>query len=202
MAHMRPLENEEIADDDIRERFKHYEDTRGFTPNSIRTMARRPNIVRSFMALNQAVLYEGTVAEELKMLISLVSSLASGCLYCQSHMANLSQIYKASEEKIAAIVEYEDSDQFTDAERAAIDLAFKAGQVPNAVTQKEFDELGKHFDEGQIVEIVASVALFGYLNRWNDTMATTLEPLAEQRADKLLGAKGWTAGKHAGAAGA
>jgi hypothetical protein len=35
--------------------------------------------------------------------------------------------------------------------------------------------LGKHFDEGQIVELVASVALFGYLNRWNDSMATELE---------------------------
>lgn len=196
MAHLRPLENSEIDDKEIRDRFQHYEDTRGFTPNSIRTMARRPNVVRSFMALNQAVLYEGTVDEELKMLISLISSFASGCLYCQSHMANLSHIYKASDEKIGAIMDYEDSDAFTDAERAALDIAFKAGQVPNMVTQTEFDELKKHYDDGQIVEIVASIALFGYLNRWNDTMATTLETLANERADHLLGHKGWTAGKH------
>lgn len=196
MAHMRPLENSEIPDDEIKARFKHYEQTRGFTPNSIRTMARRPNIVKHFMALNQAVLYEGTVPEQLKMLISLISSYASGCLYCQSHMANLSHIYQAPDAKIAAIMDYEESDQFTDAERAALDLAFKAAQVPNMVTQKEFDELAKHFDEGQIVEIVASVALFGYLNRWNDTMATALEPLANERADRILGDKGWTAGKH------
>ena len=197
MAHLRPLENHEIEDDFIKERFAHYERTRGFTPNSIRTMARRPNIVKHFMALNQAVLYEGTVPEELKMLISLACSYASGCLYCQSHMANLSSIYNASDEKIAAILSYWDSDVFSDAERAAIDLAFKAAQYPNAATQAEFDELAKHFDEGQIVEIVASVALFGYLNRWNDTMATTLEPLANERADRILGEKGWTAGKHA-----
>lgn len=199
MAHMRPLENDEIDDEAIKERFAYYEKTRGFTPNSIRTMARRPNIVHHFMALNQAVLYEGTVPEELKMLISLASSYASGCLYCQSHMANLSSIYNAPDDKIAAITEYWTSDLFTPAEKAAIDLAFKAAQHPNAATQTEFDELAKYYDDGEIVEIVASVALFGYLNRWNDTMATTLEPLANNRAEALLGEKGWSAGKHSSA---
>ncbi|MEM1387688.1 MAG: carboxymuconolactone decarboxylase family protein [Pseudomonadota bacterium] len=198
MAHMRPLEIEEIEDTAIQERFQHYHDTRGFTPNSIRTMARRPNIVKSFMALNQAVLYEGTVPEELKMLISLMSSYAAGCLYCQSHMANLSHLYNAPDDKIAAIMEYETSPAFTEAERAALDLAYKAAQVPNMATEAEFERLRAHFDDGQIVEIVASIALFGYLNRWNDTMATTLETLANERAERILGAKGWSAGKHAG----
>ncbi|MEM6694382.1 MAG: carboxymuconolactone decarboxylase family protein [Pseudomonadota bacterium] len=198
MAHIRPLEIEEIEDTAIQERFQHYHDTRGFTPNSIRTMARRPNIVKSFMALNQAVLYEGTVPEELKMLISLMSSYAAGCLYCQSHMANLSHLYNAPDDKIAAIMEYETSPAFTEAERAALDLAYKAAQVPNMATEAEFERLRAHFDDGQIVEIVASIALFGYLNRWNDTMATTLETLANERAERILGAKGWSAGKHAG----
>jgi len=196
MAHLTPLDDCEIADDFIKERFAHYARTRGFTPNSIRTMARRPNIVKAFMALNQAVLYEGTVSAELKMLISLASSFAAGCRYCQSHMANLSHLYEAPDEKIAALLDFETSPQFSPAERAAIDLAFKAGTVPNAATEKEFDELKKHFDDGQIVEIVASIALFGYLNRWNDTMATTLEPLANERAERLIGAAGWDAGKH------
>lgn len=197
MAHLTPLDDDAIADDFIKERFAHYKQTRGFTPNSIRTMARRPNIVKAFMALNQAVLYEGTVSEELKMLISLASSFAAGCRYCQSHMANLSHLYQAPDEKIAAILDYETSPLFTPAERAAIDLAFKAAEIPNAATAKEFDELKKHFDDGQIVEIVASIALFGYLNRWNDTMATTLEPLANERAERLIGDAGWDAGKHA-----
>ena len=198
MAHMKPLSNDEIDDEFIKERFAHYENTRGFTPNSIRTMVRRPNIVKAFMALNQAVLYEGTVDEQLKMLISLISSVAAGCLYCQSHTTNLSHIYDAPDEKIADILNYETSPHFTDAERAALDLAYKAAQVPNAATHKEFDELGKHFSESEIVEIVASVALFGYLNRWNDTMATTLEPLPNERSARIIGdSLDWTAGKHA-----
>ncbi len=196
MAHMLPLENEEIEDEFIKERFAHYEQTRGFTPNSIRTMARRPNVVKAFMALNQAVLYEGTVSEQLKMMISLACSFSSGCLYCQSHMANLSDIYDAPAEKIAAILEFESSDLFSEAERAALDLAFKAAQVPNQATQKEFDRLNAYFNEEQIVEIVASISLFGYLNRWNDTMATSLEPLANEQANRLLKSSGWKLGKH------
>lgn len=196
MAHLAPLPIEQIPDDDIRERFEHYRRTRGFTPNSIRTMARRPNIVRAFMALNQAVLYEGTVPHETKMLVSLASSLASGCLYCQSHMANLSSIYQAPDEKIAALAGFEDSPLFTPAERAAIRVAFKAGRVPNEVGPEDFDALKAHWDEGQIVEIVASISLFGYLNRWNDTMATALEPLAIEGAERTIGPVGWEAGKH------
>lgn len=197
MAHLRPLENGDIKDEAIIERFAHYEATRGFTPNSIRTMARRPAIVSAFMSLNQAVLYEGTVDEQLKMLVSLACSFAAGCLYCQSHMSNLSHLYHAPDTKIAAILDFESSDEFSDAEKAAINLAFKAGSTPNEARQEDFDRLGEHFDEGEVVEIVASIALFGYLNRWNDTMATTLEPLANLRADHLIGSKGWTAGKHA-----
>jgi uncharacterized peroxidase-related enzyme len=148
------------------------------------------------MQLNQAILYEGTVDKELKMLVSLIASQAAGCLYCQAHMANLSSIYKASGEKIAAVWEFETSDLFSEAERAALRLAMKASIIPNQAEQEDFDELGKHFDEGQIVELVASVALFGYLNRWNDSMATQLEEHPSKIARNTIGASGWQPGKH------
>ncbi len=195
MAHLTPLEHHEIEDASVLERFEHYRRTRGFTPNSIRTMARRPGIVKAFMALNQAVLYEGTVSEELKMLVSLATSMAAGCRYCQSHMANLSSLFDAPDNKIAAIWEFETSDLFSEPERAAIALAIKAGTLPNDACRSDFDELAKHFDEGQIVEIVASIALFGFLNRWNDTLATELEPLPKERIQRVL--PSWQEGKHA-----
>jgi uncharacterized peroxidase-related enzyme len=196
MAHMDPLPFDSVPED-IQERFTHYKETRGFTPNSIQTMARRPEIVRAFMQLNKVVLYEGTVSEELKMLVSLIASQAAGCRYCQAHMANLSKIYEASEEKISKVWEFETSDIFSDAERAALRVAMYGAMAPSQATQEHFDELYKHFDEGQVVEIVASIALFGFLNRWNDTMATELEELPAQVADATIGqAFGWEAGKH------
>ena len=194
MPHLEPLPWD--ANPQFRDRFQHYQDTRGFVPNSILTMSRRPAIAEAFMNLNRAVLYEGTVPEELKMLVSLVTSQASGCRYCQAHMANLSSIYRASDEKIRAVWEFETSPLFSPAERAAIRLGYRAALVPNEAGEEDFDELKRHFDEGQIVEIVATIALFGYLNRWNDTMATTLEPRAVEVAGRAIGAAGWQPGKH------
>ena len=194
MPNIAPLPWE--ANPQFRERFEHYQNTRGFVPNSILTMQRRPAIAQAFMDLNKAVLYEGTVSEELKMLVSLVTSQASGCRYCQAHMTNLASIYKASDEKIRAVWEFETSPLFSPAERAALRLGYRAALVPNETTIDDFDELKKHFDEGQIVEIVAAIALFGYLNRWNDTMATTLEQKAVDVARRAIGAAGWQAGKH------
>ena len=180
----------------FRERFEHYQNTRGFVPNSILTMQRRPAIAQAFMELNKAVLYEGTVSEELKMLVSLVTSQASGCRYCQAHMTNLASIYKASDEKIRAVWEFETSLLFSPGERAALRLGYRAALVPNEATPDDFDELKKYFDDGQIVEIVATIALFGYLNRWNDTMATTLEQRAVDVAERAIGGVGWQVGKH------
>lgn len=194
MPHLDPLPWE--ASPQFRERFEHYRNTRGFVPNSILTMQRRPAIAQAFMDLNRAVLYEGTVAEELKMLVSLVTSQASGCRYCQAHMTNLASIYKASDEKIRAVWDFETSPLFSAAERAALRLGYHAALVPNEATSEDFDDLKKYFDAGQIVEIVATIALFGYLNRWNDTMATTLEQRAVEVAARAIGAVGWRAGKH------
>jgi len=198
MPHMNPLPLEDLPAD-IQERFNFYKKTRGFTPNSIQTMVRRPDIVRAFMQLNQAVLYEGTVPEELKMLASLIASQAAGCRYCQAHMANLSKIYKASDEKISRVWEFETADCFSEAERAALRLAYKGAMSPAQATQEDFDEIYKFFDEEQVVEIVASIALFGFLNRWNDTMATEIEELPAGVAEDTLGLGfGWEAGKHKG----
>ena len=194
MPHIDPLPRD--ATPEFKDRFDYYENTRGFIPNSILTMQRRPAIAEAFMGLNKAVLYEGTVDEELKMLVSLIASQAAGCKYCQAHMANLSSIYTASDEKITAVWEFETSDLFSAAERAALRLAFHASIVPNEASQADFDELKKYFDEAEIVEIVASIALFGYLNRWNDTMATTLESRALDVAGRTVGKAGWTPGKH------
>jgi uncharacterized peroxidase-related enzyme len=194
MAHLPPLPWD--ATPQFRERFEHYQRTRGFVPNSILTMQRRPAIAAAFMDLNRAVLYEGTVPEELKMLISLIASQAAGCRYCQAHMTNLASIYKASDAKIRALWEFETSGEFSAAERAALRLAYKAALVPNEASQADFAELKRYFDDGQIVEIVASIALFGYLNRWNDTMATELEEHAQRVAERAIAPVGWTAGKH------
>ena len=198
MAHLEPLDRESLPQ--FADRFERYDRIRGFLPNSILTMSRRPAIAEAFMQLNQAILYEGTVPEALKMMVAYMSSSAAGCRYCQAHMANLSSVYGVSDEKLQAMWHFEESDLFPESEKAALRLALNAGGVPNTVDESHFDELKKHFSEAEIVEIVASIALFGYLNRWNDTMATAMEDVPQKLAERAIGPAGWQVGKHAASA--
>ncbi|CAF4303363.1 unnamed protein product, partial [Rotaria sordida] len=52
-------------------------------------------------------------------------------------------------------------------------------------------------DDGEIVEILGVISLFGYLNRWNDSMGTNIEPGAINAGEKHLKTHGWSPGKHA-----
>jgi len=151
MAHLDPLPHD--LNSDLKDKFDHYKNTRGFIPNSILTMQRRPEIARAFMGLNQAILYEGTVSEELKMLISLIASQAAGCRYCQAHMANLASIYQASKEKIMAVWEWETSALFSDAEKAALTLAYHASVLPNEASEKDFEILALYFSDSEVVTL-------------------------------------------------
>jgi hypothetical protein len=55
----------------------------------------------------------------------------------------------------------------------------------------------QHWSEGEIVEITALIAYFGFMNRFNDTMATPLEEEPIAVAEKHIARHGWKPGKHA-----
>jgi uncharacterized peroxidase-related enzyme len=173
-------------------------ETLGFVPNSVLTMQRRPQIAQAFIALNRAVMTNaGRVTSEQKRLIALLASSVTGCRYCQAHAALAATRYGASAERLRALWDFRRSPLFSDSERAAFEFALAAASVPNAVTPEVMMQLRTHWDEGEIVEILGVIGLFGFLNRWNDSMATALEPGAATVAQEHLGHRGWTPGKHA-----
>jgi alkylhydroperoxidase family enzyme len=102
-----------------------------------------------------------------------------------------------SEEKLADVWTYATSPHYSERERLAMDFALAASSQPNAVTDSQFAALQQHWSDGEIVEILGVVAMFAFLNRWNDTMATPLEEVPISVARKALGGRGWAAGKHA-----
>ena len=140
------------------------------------------------------VLNNGELEPGLKQLIAFVISNAAGCRYCQAHTSHSAAKRGVSIEKIKAAFEFESSDLFDEAERAALRVALHAGLVPNAVSPDHMAELNKHFTARESVEIVAVISLFGYLNRWNDTMASTLEDAPVSFASENLAT--WDIGKH------
>lgn len=178
-----------------------FNQTLGFVPNSVLTMMRRPAIARAFTALNAAVMdQQGRVSSEFKRLIGHLASATSGCRYCEAHTIRAAERYGAQEgadpQRLAEVWNFRRSALFTPAEKAALEFAIAAASVPNAVDDAIADAMRAHWDEGDIVEILGVVALFGYLNRWNDSMGTELEAPAAANAEQHLTPRGWTAGKH------
>ena len=94
------------------------------------------------------------------------------------------------------IWEYRTHPAFSDAERAALDFSLAASQIPNAVDDSIQERLKNYWNEGEIVEMLGVISLFGYLNRWNDSMGTTLEKDAIQSGNEYLGKHGFEIGKH------
>ncbi|NNE16160.1 MAG: carboxymuconolactone decarboxylase family protein [Saprospiraceae bacterium] len=176
---------------------KFYEETLGFTPNSLFTMMRRPRIARAFLEMNQAVMEnKGRVTSALKRQLAYLSSMTAGCRYCEAHAIRAAERYGSEQDKLNNIWEYKTYGAFNDAERAVFDFAIAASSLPNGVNDEIADNLRKHWDDGEIVEILGVVALFGYLNRWNDSMGTQLEEPAADDGNKYLGKNGWSRGKH------
>ena len=174
-----------------------YQETLGFTPNSLFTMMHRPRIAYAFLEMNKAVMEnKGRVSSSLKRLIAYLSSMTTGCRYCEAHAIRAAERYGSEQDKINNIWDYPTYPAFTNAERAAFDLAIAASQVPNAVTDEISENMRQYWQEGEIVEIMGVIALFGYLNRWNDSMGTQLEEPAAADGIKFLEQKGWTRGKH------
>jgi uncharacterized peroxidase-related enzyme len=171
----------------------------GFIPNSARILAHRPEILLGFRQLTEAINGpSATIDRTLRSLVAQMASRAAGCGYCMAHTAHSSERYGVLAEKEAALWEFETSPLYSDAERAALRVAQGAAQVPNAVTDADFAELRRHFSDPQVVEIVAVIALYGFYNRFNDTMATQLESSPLAAGERHLASHGWTPGKHAG----
>jgi uncharacterized peroxidase-related enzyme len=194
MANMQPLRRGDHPE--LEELFRLYDETMSFVPNSLFTMARRPEILRAFSELITQVWRSGTVPVGLKPLVAIVASTAAGCRYCQAHETVDAKMRGVDEDKIADVWDFERSPRFTEAERAALRFARDASVVPNDVTPEHFADLRRHWDDGQVVELLAVVGLFGFLNRWNDSMATDLEEIPRAFAERTIGPSGWEPGKH------
>ena len=195
MSRLPPLPPETTPE--LKSHFDFFLGTLGFTPNSVLTMQRKPRLVQAFAQLNAAVMDPaGEVDQGFRRLIGHVVSKVSGCLYCQAHTLLGAQNFGISEAKLAGVWTYASSPHYSLRERLAMDFALAASSQPNAVTDEQFAELRQHWSDGEIVEILGVVAMFAFLNRWNDTMATPLEASPIAVAQQALGDQGWTPGKH------
>ena len=178
--------------------FASYQRLIGFIPNSVLIMQRRPKMARALQQLSASVWDpESSVEIGFKRLLALFASRVTGCQYCMAHNAGSLLRVGVEQARVDALWDYRESELFTEAERQALDFAMAASSVPNAVTDTMFAAMRAHWSDEQMVEIVGVIALFGFTNRWNDTMATPLEAEPTEVAERLLTSQGWSNEKHA-----
>jgi alkylhydroperoxidase family enzyme len=159
-------------------------------------MGHKPAMMKAVVDLTAAVVFApGKTPMTLRQLILYLASREAGCMYCVAHTASLSLQHDVPLEKIQNIRDYKTHPAFSAAERAALTVADKANKIPNAVGDEDFAELRKHFDDEAIAEIVGNIALMSFYNKWNDTLATTLEKPPLDVASRSV--PGWRVSKHA-----
>ena len=177
---------------EFEELFKGVEAFMGYVPNAHLAMAERPELLLAFSNLARTIFQTEGIDMQIKQLIALATSLSSGCKYCQAHTSHGAERAGTKEEKIVEILNYAESEHYSDEERAVLDLAFASGRIPNESNSKHFTELKKYFSDEQIIDIVSVVSMFGFLNRWNDTLGTKLEDVPKSFIEEKLKPLGWS----------
>jgi len=195
MPLVKPLSN--IEDKETQELVTFFNETLGFCPNSVLTMQKKPHLAQAFVNLNKAVMDNaGSISSEFKRIIAYISSNTAGCRYCQAHTIRAAERYGGEKERLEQAWDFENSSLFSEAEKVALRFTIAASSVPVSTSQELEKLLQHHWDETDILEIMSVIALFGYLNRWNDVMGTIMEKDAKDSAESLLQNQ-WDIGKHA-----
>jgi len=143
---------------------------RGNVPNMFRVMAHRPEIFTTIMEHFNAVLTSGTVPLKLKELIIVRTSQINETPYCLASHCLMARNLGWSEEQITRLAEWDVRDDYSPAEKSALLFAETVTLDANAVSDEQFAELRQHFDEGEIVELLCTIGLFNYFNRFNNAL--------------------------------
>jgi alkylhydroperoxidase family enzyme len=79
-----------------------------------------------------------------------------------------------SDEQIKDLHNFENRNDFSEKEKAALRLAERVTKDSHSVDDELWTDLRKNFDEGEIIELLSAIGLFNYFNRFND--ALLMEP--------------------------
>ena len=172
-ARIRPLDLEEIPE--LAPIMEAAKTQMGFYPTDGLIMARHPAMLKAFLPFMQSILGPGSVDPVLKRLMGIISSSTTGCQYCTAHASHQAHIRSETDAKIAAVWEFEQSELYAEDEKQALRFAMHAAMIPNGVTDEMMEGLKEFYSEDEIVEMLGVISLYGFLNRWNATLATPIE---------------------------
>jgi uncharacterized peroxidase-related enzyme len=148
-----------------------------------RTMAHRPEIFETIIAHMDAVLSTGTLPKALKELVIVRTSQCNRTPYCLASHTAICKRLGWTDHQLEALKDAAPSQEFTDAEKVAIHLAEVMTLYPHGYTADDFQRLRSFYSEGEVIELMASIGLFNYFNRFNDVLE--MEPTKPASAEEL-----------------
>ena len=146
----------------------------------------------------QATIFLAPPGIETNMMVFTVASLTAGCRHCQAHGAYGLDRLGIDLRKIQALWSFETSDLFDDRERAALRFAVAASSVPSSVDADHHAALRANFTDEEVRSLIGVVSVAGFMNRYNDSLATVTDAESRDWATANLTGLGWDIGKHVG----
>ncbi len=167
----------------------------GMALNTWRALLHRPEIFTAYLPYLRAVVGPGTVPGRTKDLAAITVAILNGCRYSASHRVRSGLANGIGADELDALAAG-DLDAFGPDERVAIRFAreltlappaTRFADNPQAVDPALLAEVREAFDEPQIVELAASIALWNALTRFHRVMDLPLDmPAPPPAIDAVL----------------
>jgi AhpD family alkylhydroperoxidase len=126
-----------------------------------------PGLLKGYAKLEQATAKLHGVPRRLHALAELKAATLTQCEYCIDMGSQVSRQWGLSDEELLALPSYRTSPLFSDLDKLVLDLAVGMSRTPVEVPDTLFDELRKHFDDAQLVELTHHIALENMRGRFN-----------------------------------
>jgi len=140
------------------------EEKYGKIPNIFGTMAHQPDVLTGVATVNDGV--QKDLPANLRELAYFKASQVNSCEYCSHYHSQAAKKAGVSDEQLAAIDKYENSDLFSATEQAVLSYAEQLTKTAN-VDDRTIKTLRVHISEKELVTLAATVALANFTNRFN-----------------------------------
>lgn len=154
----------------------------GRVPDPVRVTAHHPLLLAGYGTLELALERSGRVDKRLKELGALKAAALVGCEFCMDFGSMIGRHTGLSERQLLELGSFRESDAFSAEERLVLELAQAMTLTPAEIPDELFASLSDRFDEAQLVELTAAIALENYRARFNHTFGLGSQGFSEGAA--------------------
>ena len=157
--------------------------------------AHHPRLLLGYGALELAADRSKLVNGRLKELATIKVAAQVGCEFCIDIGSAIGRESGISEEQLRGLSRYKESPAFSELEKLVMEYAEEMTRTPAEIPEALFDALREHFDEAQLVELTAVIALENYRARFNHAFGIGSQgfsggaycPVSEKAASRASG---------------